>query len=244
MQVPRAAATVMLLREGERGCGFEVYMARRSARSRFSPEMYVFPGGAVDAADGSQQAFARLNGRPATVGAEFAVAALRELFEEAGVLIACDPDGHQAGFAEPEKLTALRAEVAQGAALLELLAREDLFLDARELHHYSNWVTPSSEPLRFDTHFFVARAPNDQVAAADAFELHDGRWIDPKDALASADRGEFALMFPTRKHIERLAAFDRLEAMLAHASSRRIVSVEPFRSADGGIEIPAEAVEW
>lgn len=233
----------MLLRERDGANGFEVYMARRSKRSKFMPEAYVFPGGTVDAADRSAGARARLLGPPETVEAPFAIAALRELFEEAGILMACRAGGDAANVA-PELLAELRSELKDGAALAGVLERERLFLDARGLYHYSNWVTPSTEPLRFDTHFFVARAPRDQVAAADAFELYDGQWIEPRVALASSTRGEIRLMFPTVRHLERLGQFDSVDAAIEHARGRRIVSVEPFITGSGTIEIPAEALEW
>ena len=204
------------------GGGLLVYLTRRSAKSRFMPGAYVFPGGTVDAADASAPARARLYGSVAGAAEEFAIAALRELFEEAGVLVACDAAG-DAALVAPERLALLRRELGGGMPLATLLERERLFLDARELAYYSNWITPESEPLRFDTHFFIATAPEGQSAVADAVEVHDGAWFEPSDALARADRGELQIMFPTRKHLERLAAHDSLASLLEHARSRAAI---------------------
>ena len=150
--VPRPAATVMLLRPATPGVG--VYLIRRSSRSRFMPDAYVFPGGAVDAADGDPPA-------------AFAVAALRELFEEAGILLARTAAGTACAL-EGAQLEALRAQALEGTPIAALLERHGLQLDTAALTYYSNWITPQSEPIRFDAHFFIARAPQGQTALADA----------------------------------------------------------------------------
>jgi recombination protein RecT len=230
-QVPRPAATVMLVRPA--AAGFTVYMARRSTKSRFMPAVHVFPGGAVDIEDRSASALERMQGPVASPGA-LAVAALRELFEEAGILLACDERGRAAA-PSSATLARMRAERSEGADFSAILARHGLRLDARELVYYSNWVTPQSEPIRFDAHFFLARAPLGQVAEADAVELHDGVWIAPADALARAARGDFPIIFPTRSHLERLAGFDDVDALLKHARTRTIRAVMPIEDANGAI---------
>jgi recombination protein RecT len=225
--VPRPAATVMLVRPA--GAGIAVYMTRRSSRSRFMPDAYVFPGGAVDANDGD-------------LPEAFAVAALRELFEEAGILLARGADGQPARL-DADALSALRRE-ASGASLTTLLERGGLRLDVEALTYYSNWITPESEPIRFDAHFFIARAPEDQIAAADSIEVHDGMWIAAADALASADRGELTVRFPTRKHLERLARFAEIDALLAHARGRTVVAVMPYDDGTEAYGIPGGADAW
>jgi 8-oxo-dGTP pyrophosphatase MutT (NUDIX family) len=209
--------------------GVAVYMTRRSSRSRFMPDAYVFPGGAVDAGDG------------ALPGA-YAVAALRELFEEAGILLARGADGQPARL-DPDALATLRRD-ASGASLATLLEARGLRLDVDALTYYSNWITPQSEPIRFDAHFFVARAPEDQIAAADAIEVHDGMWIAAADALASADRGELTVRFPTRKHLERLARFPEVDAFLAHARARTVVAVMPYDDGTEAYGIPGGSDAW
>jgi 8-oxo-dGTP pyrophosphatase MutT (NUDIX family) len=225
------------------GAGLLVYLTRRSSRSRFMPDAYVFPGGTLDAADRSASAHARLYGSVEGIEPEFAIVALRELFEEAGVLIACDAAGNPASV-DRERLALLRQELSEGIPLATLLEREQFFLDARELVYYSNWITPESEPLRFDAHFFIATAPEGQIAVADAVEVHDGAWFEPRDALARADRGELRIMFPTRKHLERLAAHDSVASLFAHARSRTAVRpILPFMR-DGEIEFMPEGEAW
>jgi len=237
--VPRPAATVILVRPATQR-GLCVYMTRRSAKSRFMPEVHVFPGGAVDPEDRDVVAQGRIVGAAHGPAAELTVAALRELFEEAGILIASDARGNLVALDDGE-LAALRAERAAGAPFAELLARHALRLDARELAYYSNWVTPERERIRFDAHFFLARAPEKQIARADAVEVHDGEWIAPADALARAARGEFAIIFPTRMHLERLAAFDDVDALFAHARERVVRPVMPVEREDGAIAFASEA---
>jgi len=240
--VPRLAATVMLLRPDIAG-GYAVYMLRRSAKSRFMPRAYVFPGGAVDAEDRELAASDRVRDLHGPAAAELAVAALRELFEEAGILIA----GHRdRTLAEPDArtLTELRSALRDGASFGALLERFDLVLDAGALTYYSNWITPESEPIRFDAHFFVARSPEGQNAVADATEVHDGIWISAAEALARADRDELIVRLPTRKHLERIARFPDVEAFLAHARARTVVPVMPYDDGVDAFALPGGADSW
>jgi recombination protein RecT len=226
--VPRPAATVMLLRPANPGIA--VYMTRRSSRSRFMPDAYVFPGGAVDAADGE-------------LPAAFAVAGLRELFEEAGVLLARDAHGAPAALDRPS-LAALRAEAAGGASLASLLEQRGLCLDVERTLYYSNWITPVSEPIRFDARFYIALAPEGQIAAADAIEVHDGMWVSATDAIARADRNELTIRFPTRKHLERLARYDTIEGFLEHARAREVVAVMPYDDGTENYGVPGGMDAW
>ncbi len=233
----------MMVRATERG--FEVYLTRRSARSGFMPDAYVFPGGTVDPADRTGFASEHLLGIVPGIAPEFAIAALRELFEEAGVLFACRRDGSSAGI-PPESVRDMRRALAQGKSLPSLLAEDELYLDARELVYYSNWITPLTESRRFDTHFFVATPPGGQIAEADAVEVHDGAWMAPGEALERGDRGEILLMFPTREHLKRMAAYPTLDAFLLHARTRlpKIAPVMPRLRADGEPEFVPGTEAW
>jgi 8-oxo-dGTP pyrophosphatase MutT (NUDIX family) len=224
------------------GARLAVYMLRRSRTSRFMPAMYVFPGGAVDSDDGSAATLARLRGAPGPPGGPFVVAAVRELFEEAGILLAFD-EAESPVALDASSLASLRKESAAGADFGALLARHELWLDAREVAYYSRWITPATEPIRFDAHFFLARAPAGQIAEADAVEVHDGEWVVPAEALERAERGDFAIIFPTRKHLERLAAFDDLDTLFAHARTRTVRAVEP-EVRDGTIEFGGDGDAW
>ena len=253
MSAVRLAATVILARPP-----FEVYLARRSARSAFAPDAFVFPGGTIDAADGSPQMQSRVLGLDAArVDAEFRaavsnelrssepaiaradacallVAALRELFEEAGVLFAQTADGRlvDAAMLDERGATAERVRILNGdLAFADFLAAHDWYADAGALTLFSHWITPPSEPRRYNTHFFFAAAPADQAALADADEMHDGIWIGPTRALEQFRNGTMHLVYPTIKHLERLANFDSIEAALAYAKSKPIVTIMP---ADAG----------
>jgi 8-oxo-dGTP pyrophosphatase MutT (NUDIX family) len=129
---------------------------------------------------------------------------------------------------------------------LERTAVRELFEEARvrlpedALVRFSHWITPPGEARRFDTHFFVARAPNDQVARADERETHDLRWISPSDALAQYAVGALHLVYPTIKHLERLAEFADVDALLAYARAKKIVTVAPYALVVDGYAMPAD----
>ena len=226
--VPRPAATVLILREGE---DLEVLMLRRNLNSDFVGGAYVFPGGGVDAADvdlaryvvglDDESASARLGLDGG--GLAYYAAALRELFEEAGLLVVCDEAGESL-VVTPEVLDRLaqyRAHVNAGRrALAELLDEESWRLDARAMEYLAHWITPVGPPRRYDTRFFVVAAPHGQVAAHDAGETVAARWIAPREALAAHERGELEMIFPTIRTLEEIAGFTRASEVLAFAASR------------------------
>lgn len=226
----RDAATVIVLRE-ERG-DLEVFLTRRSARSAFLPEYYVFPGGAVDPED--TEAVPLLRGSAGDCDPAFTVAAARETFEECGLLFADRP-------VPADVLVAGRRAVAGGTTrFVDLLRQLDLCIDAAAMRYFSRWITPPGEVRRFDARFFVARAPAEQVAEADAVEVHDGRWLAPRAALDAYERGEIQLIFPTIKHLERIAAFRTIDALFAFAETKPIVAVAPRVSEDRVFSIAPE----
>jgi 8-oxo-dGTP pyrophosphatase MutT (NUDIX family) len=255
----RLAATVILARPP-----FEVYLTRRSARSPFVPDAFVFPGGTIEPQDRGEAAHARTLGldqdrldrefraaipadlacdEPAVNRADAAalfIAAVRELFEEAGVLLACDADGRAIGAASAdwEHVAAERIAVRNGAlSFADFLHRHGWCADARALTLFSHWITPRSEPRRYNTHFFFAVAPPDQVAIADAFETHDGLWIAPSAALARLRSETMHLVYPTIKHLARLEAFDSVSAALEFARSKPVLTIVP-RDTDDAFELP------
>lgn len=225
-------------------------MLRRSRRSAFAPGAYVFPGGTLDPGDTSEAALARTAGaderrltrefraQPGPLAsrekAGLLIAALRELYEEAGVLLLCGSDAAHAA-----RIREARALLQNGTlSFAELLTQLDAYADARALTLFSRWITPPSEPRRYDTHFFVAKAGPDVVADADARETHDGLWIAPAEALERARAGTFALVYPTFKHLERLARFDDVDALVAFARTKPIYSVMPEGTAERGFALP------
>jgi recombination protein RecT len=242
MNAPRLAASVIVARPASNG--FELYMTRRSARSGFAPGAYVFPGGTIDEQDCTSAAKARtlgLHGERLAddrvdVTGSLAIAALRELFEEAGILIACASDGTAIGAPamRAADLGSERLLVGNGSLpFAEFLQRHGWYADARALATFSHWITPLSEPRRYDTYFFFTAAPCEGAGEADAFETHDGLWLSPAQALERNRAGTFHLVFPTVKHLERLAAFDSLERVMHFARSKPIVTIMPATSQDG-----------
>ena len=216
----RDAATVIVGRDTSEG--LQVFMVRRSAGAVFLPDRYVFPGGRVDDAD-RDEAARRLHGSAGDVDPAYAMTAARETFEEVELLFA-DRMVHA------DELAGLRREMLAGKSSFgEVLSRLDTSVDASQMRYFSRWITPKGElaTRRYDTRFFVARAPENQVAEADATEVLDGRWIAPADALAANARGEINLIFPTIKHLERIAPYRTVDELLAFARSKSIVTVTP-----------------
>jgi 8-oxo-dGTP pyrophosphatase MutT (NUDIX family) len=199
--IPRPAATVLTLRDTPKG--YEILMLRRNLRSDFVGGAHVFPGGAVDESDaeahdlvvGLDDVTASTRLEVERGGLAFYVASLRELFEEAGLLLAVDEHGDVVTFSAPrdlERWAALRRSINAGElGFLDLLREEGLRLDLRGVEYLAHWITPVGPPRRYDTRFFVARAPE--------------------------RRGEFEMIRPTIKNLEAVAHFQESEEVLAYA---------------------------
>jgi recombination protein RecT len=217
--VPRDASTVIVTRDTD--AGIEVYLLRRSSNSPGFPDAYVFPGGTLDKADFSPQARMRMTGQWRPAEPAFTYAAIRETFEECGLLFAVEPIEHDVLSAARTRL--LKGERSFSDTLIDLDAR----LDARAVRYFSRWITPSVNPHRFDARFFVARAPRGQVAEADALETYDGRWVRPADALAQVEKNEIQMIFPTIKHLERIGGFKNVYDLLAYTETKKTIPVTP-----------------
>jgi 8-oxo-dGTP pyrophosphatase MutT (NUDIX family) len=181
----------MLVRERDRA-GLEVFMMRRTTKAAFAGGMYVFPGGAVDAEDSSYE-----------------VAAIRECFEEAGVLLARSPAGDIIRLDDPtlnERFTSYRHDVHAGRrSMTSVLETEKLMPMVDQLRWVSHWVTPFGEVRRFDTRFYVTAMPPDQAPLHDDLETVDSLWVTPGDALIRARRGDLLMLPPTVVNLEFLA---------------------------------------
>lgn len=247
----RDAATVMLLRDGSDG--IEVCMLQRNLNSDFVGGAYVFPGGAVDPEDHDDDVGAVCHGRTdrdasKAVGSEraglaFWVAAIRESFEEAGVLLARDRDDRIISFDDAEvarRFDRHRRAVDRGhRRLVEVCVEEQLRLDVGAMHYFSRWVTPLGAPRRYDTRFFVAAAPDGQVPLHDNREVIGTRWLTPDRALAEHADGRMTLIFPTVRTMVALGRFERAADVLAHAASQAAVDaiVPMLRDEGGGLRI-------
>lgn len=234
----RDAATVVLVRDG--GDGLEVLLAERARSMRFGPGMYVFPGGAVDAADRALAAGAAFGGLSATSacralgvaagGLAFWAAAIRECVEEAGILLATAAGRGVDG----ECIAGVRAALTGCRAGLAGVCRDfGLTPTADRLHYLSHWVTPPGAPRRFSTRFFIAAAPAGQCAAADGDEITICRWFTPAAALARHAAKELPMMVPTIKQLEFLGAFDTAAAAVAAVRAfDSVETVAPGSAAD------------
>jgi recombination protein RecT len=208
---PRPAATVLLLRDRS---GVEVLMTRRSTSASFAPGAYVFPGGGIDAADAAGHGIAGRRPTQNDVRLTQAIAAIRESFEELGVLLARLPDGRPAGADQVAALKRHEPFLAQCQALGLTLAADQVFVLA-------HWVTDRDLPRRFDVPFLVARMPEDQQPVADEAEQFEPVWVKPADALTRHKAGDFFMIFPTVRTLERLASFESVAAVLQACSSEQ-----------------------
>ncbi|WCM89097.1 MBL fold metallo-hydrolase [Acidovorax sp. NCPPB 3576] len=209
----RAAATVLLLRDvpaAGGGAGLEVLMTRRSPNASFAPDAYVFPGGGIDALDAAPASHAAADRRPTQndLRVTQAIAAIRESFEELGVLLARRADGCFADAADIAALDRHAPFVAQCQARGLRLAADAVFLLA-------HWTADRDLPRRFDVPFLVARMPEGQEPVADEAEQFEPVWVRPADALERHAAGRFFMIYPTIRTLERLARFDGVDAVLA-----------------------------
>jgi 8-oxo-dGTP pyrophosphatase MutT (NUDIX family) len=245
---PRDAATVMLLRPGPRG--LQVYMLRRKSSMAFAAGAYVFPGGSVDSSDSEDgiewagpdaAEWGRLLDAPAALARTLVCAAVRETFEESGVLLAAPGPGAVLSAAGDEGWEADRAELLAGTLTLAgLFRRRGLVLRSDLLRPWSRWVTPVTEARRYDTRFFAAALPEGQEARDVSGEADETAWLEPAAALEAASRGEIALMPPTAVTLAELRACGRVPAALA--ARRRMTALIPeVTLADGAawLTVPA-----
>ena len=226
----RDASTVVLLRDGS---GLETYLMRRAATMAFAAGMYVFPGGRIDEAD--LEIELSWLGDPLDAGRMTAgerqarglvVGAVREVFEETGVLLAVDASGRfpteDAAWEED------RAAVAESSpALAEVLARRGLHIDPGALPLWTHWVTPEVESKRYDVRFFVAAVPPGQHARDVSGEADQVLWTSPGAALGDYSRGQLPMLPPTVATLADLAALPDVASVLASASSREVRPLMP-----------------
>ncbi len=200
------AATVLLLRDGPQG--MEVLMTRRSMKASFAPGAYVFPGGGIEVTDAQSHASAARRATQSDAQLTQAIAAIRESFEELGVLLARRADGRWADADDIAALDHHAPFAAQCQARGLQLAADGVFTLAR-------WITDRDLPKRFDVPFLVARMPEGQTPVADEAEQFEPQWVRPQDALARHEAGDFFMIFPTIRTLQRLARFDGTGAVLA-----------------------------
>ncbi|HVF19587.1 MAG TPA: NUDIX hydrolase [Mycobacteriales bacterium] len=235
---PRHAATVVLLRDAREGHGVEAYVLRRVATMAFAGGMYVFPGGSVDPRDAEAQIAwhgTSADGWRAPLNAEAGLAralvcaAVRETFEESGVLLA-GPDASSTIDVTADVGLWSREQAAlldRSASIAEVLGRNALMLRADLLRPWAHWVTPEFEPKRFDTRFFVAALPAGQAPVHFAGESDASLWVRPVDAVERHARGEMGMLPPTVFTLAELAEYADVAAVLDAATKRDVRRVLP-----------------
>jgi len=240
---PKDASTVILLRprSDHAGTDFEVLMVLRHPNSSFVPDSYVFPGGGLEDSDCSedmaalcsgidrQRAGEMLDGTTATDKALGAwVSAIRETFEEVGLLLAYREDGTLLDFRSSEECDRFRSYryhlTEHRMTFFDILTKERLTLAADRLHYFSHWITPWFLPIRYDARFFVAAAPHNQKTQPDGIELTKHVWISPRELLEGAGRRQYDMVEPTMVTIMEIAEFSSIQEVISSTTGKRITA--------------------
>jgi 8-oxo-dGTP pyrophosphatase MutT (NUDIX family) len=232
---PRPAATTVLARPGATE-SFELLMLKRPRASRFAAGAYVFPGGVVDPADGSPYWIDRLPALPnlPDAGRPAATAAIRELFEETGILLS-DDDRSEADPGLDEARLALLAD----ERTFEEVAREfSVTFTAAPMTYFARWITPRRLARRYDALFFLVSLPHREHDVSITVEHDAVLWIGPAEALEQFRRGELPMLFPTWKTVEELAGFADLESATAMLGGAPVRAIEPFLDVHGNTVRP------
>lgn len=251
--VPRPAATVTLVRDAPGG--FEVLMMQRNFQSVFMPGMHVFPGGAVDRHDHSSEIAALCVGLDdeaasrklgiANGGLAYWVAAIRESFEEAGILLACDERGELVTLDDAERAErfhAYRRRVEHGEhPLSEMLNGEGLRLPLEQMTYFSHWITPVGAPRRYDTRFFIAVAPAAQQPLHDNRETINHVWVRPAEALSLNKQKKFDMRTPTLHTLRLFAEHDCVASLINRMQALGDIPViEPRIAKNGRRVLPGD----
>ena len=219
------AATILLLRDQPT---FEVLMVKRHHQIDFASGALVFPGGKSHAGDHDEAWAEHVLGWEAYDAAQrgLRIAAIREVFEEAGILLAKRRNGAPIG-GEACPIEVRQAVDAGTTHFLDVVRDLEARLDLSMLTTFARWITPPLTPKRFDTWFYVVKAPDDQLAACDGRVTVDAEWIPPAEALRLAASGERKVIFPTRMNLQLLAEAAHAADAVARAEARELVTVQP-----------------
>jgi 8-oxo-dGTP pyrophosphatase MutT (NUDIX family) len=234
---PLPAATLVLLRDTNPGV--DVLLMQRNRASKFAGGDYVFPGGKIEVDDNPddaaawcegldpQRAAARIGlaGDPKTALGNW-IGAIRETFEEVGVLLAYDAAGRAARVEEPRFVEYRKACQGDNRAFWTMLRVENLRLATDRLVYFAHWITPEASPFRYDTRFFAAPMPEGQTPVADEHEVIDMRWLSPQGAIAAFKRGEISLRNPTVQNLKLVDAGSVKEALDA-LKDREVPTIRP-----------------
>lgn len=241
---PKPAATAVLVRDSDDGP--ELLLLKRHGASGFVPGAYVFPGGRVDPADSDPELAEMLGATRRGADAAYWLAAVREVFEETGVLLARSAAGESCRDATADAALGRWREalLSNEATLLDVLRAEHVTPDVSRMVYCSHWITPVAEPRRYDTRFFLAAMPDGCTATIDEREMSHAMWVTPDAALEQFTRGTLPMVFPTVKTIQLLRPYDGVAEMLDAFREADVPAVTPrlVRTKDGvGIVVPEES---
>ena len=236
---PAPAATLVLIRDRPGG-DIECLLMQRHQKSKFAAGAFVFPGGKIETDDNPEDAAAWCRGLDTATAARrlnlesaprtalgYWIGAIRETFEEAGLLLAVDADGRDAAIAASRLAKYRKACQSDNRAFWSLLRNEGLQLATDRLVYFAHWITPEDQPLRFDTRFFAAPAPAGQVPSGDEYEMTDLRWLAPAEAVAANTRGEIMLRNPTVKNLMRFDGARTVAEALDQVRDRPVRTILP-----------------
>ena len=236
---PAPSATLVLIRD-RAGGGIECLLMQRHQKSKFAAGAFVFPGGKIETDDNPEDAAAWCRGLDMATAAGrlnlesaprtalgYWIGAIRETFEEAGLLLAVDAGGRDAAVAAPRLAEYRKACQSDNRAFWSLLRNEGLQLATDRLVYFAHWITPEDQPLRFDTRFFAAPAPAGQEATGDEYEMTDLRWLAPAEAVAASQRGEIMLRNPTVKNLLRFDGARTVAEALDQVRDRPVPTILP-----------------
>ncbi|MFX1366739.1 MAG: hypothetical protein ACFFCE_12480 [Promethearchaeota archaeon] len=235
---PKLAATVILLcekvpeLESNADCKFNVFMVKRHKNARFMSEHHVFPGGAIDKQDLSKESKKRLIGLDDNVLSNLKdvhkdpsilwIIAIRELFEETGILIAGNKKGNLIGNIEKinTKLMKYQGKLqTKKITMTDVLTNENLYYTANNLKYFGRFITPALSPIRFDTQFFICKFPQNQSINLFYDELSEGIWGSPRELLSKFKKKEIKLIFPQYFTLKRLKKFKTIQEVFANSKS-------------------------
>lgn len=246
--VPVPAATILMLRDNAETGALEVFMVVRHHQIDFASGALVFPGGKAAPSDADPQVREYCDGAEGLddIQLNLHVAAIREAFEESGVLLARQGGSEDLVSADVvDGLDKFRPELDRGGLpVLEFLKANDLRLACDQLVRFAHWITPDMMPKRFDTHFYLAASPTDQAAMHDGHETVDSVWANPVQITKEAEEGKWTIIFPTLMNIEKLGKSSTVAEALQTARGEDIVTVLPKVTRIDGeryLEIPVEA---
>ena len=239
------ASTVLLIRDGK--VGIEVFMVVRHQETDSFSGALVFPGGKVDPADAQARPFCSGSENLDDAAVSHQVAAVREVFEESGVLLACNRGSHDLIDAAQLKCIDARWRkdlAANNTTMAQVCRTEGIVLALEKMVEFAHWITPRIIPKIFDTKFFIAHAPADHVSFHDGLETTDSEWLRPETAIADAASGKRTLVFPTRMNLLKLSQYTNVHEAMKISKNANVVTVqpEPEKHPNGRIlRIPEEA---